>query len=509
MTHVAFQPRGPEVALEADWVVVGSGAGGAPAAVTLARAGEKVAIVEAGPWRDPQDYPSSVYGAMRDMIDAWGSNFTRGRAYWPIIQGSLVGGTTVINSAIAVRTPADIFEKWERAHGVGGASMAEAVWRIQDELEHELCVEEAPPAARGQSNLLAKKAADALGFENHYLLRYIKGCVGSGQCLQGCREDRKQSLNRNFVPEVLQRGGDVLSCAPVERVLLEGNRAVGVRGRFRHPQTRETGAEFVVRAKKGVLVAASVTRSAPLLMASGVKSRALGKHFRAHPGTPVFGVYDEPIDMNTGATQGWASVAWREEPGFKLETLSLPLDMVAGRLSGSGQLLMDRLMEFRHLAIWVQACRAESVGEVRRTITGRPAVHYTLGREDMQRFREGMYQIARMHVAAGARAVLPGIFGMPYRLDANQIDQLREAPLDPRAYVAILSHLFGGCVMGADPSRSVCDGSGRVHGYDGLVVVDASVIPTNLGVNPQHTIMALARLFAEQLVERPAARAAA
>jgi choline dehydrogenase-like flavoprotein len=105
-----------------------------------------------------------------------------------------------------------------------------------------------------------------------------------------------------------------------------------------------------------------------------------------------------------------------------------------------------------------------------------------------------------MHVAAGARAVLPGIFGLPYKLMPDQIDQIEHAPLDPRAYVAVLSHLFGGCAMGKDPARAVCDEHGRVHGYEGLYVVDASAIPTNLGVNPQHTIMALARVWAERML---------
>jgi choline dehydrogenase-like flavoprotein len=127
-------------------------------------------------------------------------------------------------------------------------------------------------------------------------------------------------------------------------------------------------------------------------------------------------------------------------------------------------------------------------------------VHYTLTREDMTRVREAMYLIAKTHFAAGARAVLPAIHGMPYRLGPHEVDRLRDAPLDPRAYVAILSHLFGGCTMGADPARSVCDERGRVWGYEGLTVADASAIPTNLGVNPQHTIMALARLRATQML---------
>ncbi len=379
--------------------------------------------------------------------------------------------------------------------------MPEAVWRAQDALERELSWEPAPPPSLGRSNLLAPQAAPAGGFEGHYTKRYIKGCLGNDACLQGCKSDRKQSMNRTFVPETLERGGDVLSCAPVERVLFEGQRAVGVTGRYRHPQTRARGGDFVVRAKKGVLVAASVTQSPLLLLRSGVRNALLGKQFRSHPGSAVFGCYDEPVDMNTGATQGWASVAYREKPGFKLETLSLPLDMVAGRLSGSGQALMERLAEFRHLAMWVHACRAETVGEVSSSITGRPVVRYSLGREDMLRFRVATHLLAKMHVAAGARAVIPGIYGMPYRLAPNEIDQIKDAPLDPRAYVAILSHLFGGAVMGKDPARSVCDDRGRVRGYEALYVADASVIPTNLGVNPQHTIMALARVWAEGLLE--------
>jgi choline dehydrogenase-like flavoprotein len=62
--------------------------------------------------------------------------------------------------------------------------------------------------------------------------------------------------------------------------------------------------------------------------------------------------------------------------------------------------------------------------------------------------------------------------------------------------------LFGGCVMGADPARSVCDPAGRVHGYTGLYVADASLVPTNLGVNPQHTIMALSRHASVRLAEK-------
>lgn len=161
---------------------------------------------------------------------------------------------------------------------------------------------------------------------------------------------------------------------------------------------------------------------------------------------------------------------------------------------------MRRLLEYRHICMWVHAVRAESIGSVHNGFMDRPVVKYGLHREDMLRFRAGMVMVAKTHVAAGAKKLIPGIFGMPYELTANQVGLLEEAPLDPRAYIAILSHLFGGCTMGSDPDDAVTDGSGRVHGYEGLVIADASVIPSNLGVNPQHTIMALAMTFAEDLL---------
>ena len=485
-------------------MVVGSGAGGAAAAVTLARGGASVVVVEAGAWRDPDDYPSSAYGAMRDLMEDFGAQVTVGRAIWPVVQARTVGGTTVINSAICVRTPADIFAQWETEHGVGGLS--KRVWAAQDRLERELSVEEVPEGSRGRSNTMAKQAGDALGWsDSHYMHRYVKQCAGTGQCMQGCRGRRKQSLNLNFLPEVLARGGTVVSCAPVERIGFEGTRAVGVMGRFVHPVTKEKGAAFEVRARRAVVVAASATHSPVLLMRSGLKLKALGHFFRSHPGTGVFGVYDAPVDQNRGTTQGWASVAFRESPGLKLETLAIPPELVAGRLSGGGAQLMERLWQYRHLAMWCLAVRAESCGTVRPTPFGmKPVVRYTLNRADMERLRYGLVLLAKQHFAAGARSIIPGVAGMPFELKADQAGLLEQAPLDPRAYVAILSHLFGGCVMGRDANSSVTDARGRVHGVQGLVVADASVIPTNLGVNPQHTIMALAQLFAEELLEERA-----
>jgi len=215
----------------------------------------------------------------------------------------------------------------------------------------------------------------------------------------------------------------------------------------------------------------------------------------------MFGIYDDPVHMTKGATQGWSSTHFRQNPGLKLETLSLPLELVASRLSGGGSQLTERLKEFPNIAMWVQAIRAKTVGRVRNGFFGKPVVHYSMCASDLECMVEGVQILARMHFEAGAKHVLPGISGLPYSLDRDQIDLLKQASRDPRDWTSILSHLFGGCVLGTDPGRSVCDPGGWVRGYDQLMVADASAIPSTLGVNPQHTIMGLARVRAWELLD--------
>ena len=77
------------------------------------------------------------------------------------------------------------------------------------------------------------------------------------------------------------------------------------------------------------------------------------------------------------------------------------------------------------------------------------------------------------------------------------VDYPRTSPIFGGALTTV--HPLGGCPMADDPGRGVVDEFGRVHGYPGLLVLDGSIVPTALGVNPSKTIAALAERGADRL----------
>jgi choline dehydrogenase-like flavoprotein len=111
-------------------------------------------------------------------------------------------------------------------------------------------------------------------------------------------------------------------------------------------------------------------------------------------------------------------------------------------------------------------------------------------------------RLGELFLAAGAREVYPGVAGFdPVVTDPRRMAAIEdEGPVQARAYAMTVTHLFGTARMGADPATSVVGPDFRHHDAPGLYLADSSVFPSNLGVNPQIAIMALAQLCADRIV---------
>lgn len=480
--------------LAADFVVVGSGAAGAAAAARLTELGADVLVLEEGPWVRTEDVKLDVASAFAEVARESGLQVLEGRAFLPMLQGVCVGGSTFINSAIAWRTPEDVLDDWSKRFGLGDAWSMSRLDGAFEALERDLSVREVEDAVLGENSRLFLDAARARGIDAHRMRRYERGCRGSSRCAQGCPHGAKQSMTVSYIPQALAGGARLVSSCRVDRVVLRGGRAVGA-----HATTRG-GAPLTVHARRAVVVAASTVQTPNLLARSGVRHRALGRHFQAHPGIGLAGLFDAPVGMSRGATQGAESTHFRVSDRFKLETISLPPDLAAARIPGSGAELTERLASLDHVAIWAAQVRSDAEGTVTSGWAGRDVVRFTMSDGDMRASRRAMTLLAEMMFEAGAREVWPGLVGVPAVLRSiDDVRQIAECSLDPRAWSFITTHLFGAARMGVDARVSVVSPELEVFGVRGLYVVDSSVFPTNLGVNPQHSIMAIARSAAERM----------
>jgi choline dehydrogenase-like flavoprotein len=227
----------------------------------------------------------------------------------------------------------------------------------------------------------------------------------------------------------------------------------------------------------------------------------VGERFQAHPGAAVVGRFKDPVAMGQGATQGY-EVPLRDR-FMKLESLSMPPEMLGARLPGAGPAWQERLGQLDHFAQWCVLVRMEAHGTVRPTLFGTgsdAAVSFTPTALDVSRLREGLATLCRMMFAAGALEVYPGIAGLPPVLkDAAEVALVEGYDLKARHLNLMASHLFGSACAGRDPARSVVGQDLQAHALPGLYVMDSSVFPTNLGVNPQHSIMGVVWRAAERL----------
>lgn len=483
---------------EFDYVVVGSGAGGAAAARTLADTGRSVAVVEEGPDPAAAPFAKLALPGLARLLRGLGGQVARGRAFAPVLQGRCLGGTTVVNSAIVRRLPEDVWREWRDA-GLEPAVGFKALEERYGRLERELSAAPTPPDAWGEPDRLMRQGAAKLGVAAAPTTRFVSGCKASARCLTGCPNGAKQSLDRTFLPYAEARGAALLTGARVDRVDLSGTRATGVSGRFM--KEGGLGPAFALRARRAVLVAASVVQTPLLLRASGVRSPHLGAHFKSHPGVPLTGLFDRPVGMWTGATQGYDSDHHRRDGRFKVETISLPAEIVLSRMPGAGRRWLDGMAETPHAAVFAVQLRARAEGTVRPGFFGLADVRYGLAPEDFPVLRKALRYAAELLFAAGAREILTGIHGLPERLGPDRIALLDAAPDDPACYAMILSHLFGTARLAPTAADGVVGLDFRVHGADNLYVADASLFPSNIGVNPQLTIMALAQLAAERAGE--------
>src|SRR4051794_4361975 len=365
-----IEPLVPEdgQTIEADVVIVGSGSGGSVVAATLAGAGKKVVVLEAGGYHNESDFLQLELPAYQEMYWRGGPTPTADGNV-SLQAGTTLGGGTVINWTNCLRTYPWVREQWAREFGLEGVDGPEYERHLDTVLDR-IGATDALSDLNGPQQMM-KRGCEALGWDFRKVVRNASpdsySFESAGHLGFGDRSGSKNSADKTWLLDAVQNDAEVLVRTHADRVLVEGGHAVGVEA------THDGGAKLTVRAPQ-VVVACGSLESPALLLRSGLGGPAVGNYLRLHPCNATFGIYSEDQRAWWGAPHAGLCHEF-ENPGdgygFLIEGAQYAPAIGASAVPWtSGRAHKEMMVDWKYGATFIALTRDRGHGRVEIDATG-------------------------------------------------------------------------------------------------------------------------------------------
>jgi choline dehydrogenase-like flavoprotein len=473
-------------------VVIGSGAGGAVVAAELAEQGIDVVIVEEGREHKASDFGRDPGAVIRNIYREGATTLALGRPSIPIPLGQSVGGTTTINSGTCFRVPDRVLSAWEELGlPVDRQHIADCFSRVEKAIK----VKPVPAHLLGGSSKIIARGAERMGLKHGPLSRNIDGCGMSGVCAFGCPRNAKQSMNITYVPRALHAGARLFTGIRVHRILRKNGRAAGIVA-----APKGGGPSLTVHADI-VVSSCGAIPGVPLLKSNGIRSSHLGRHMTIHPGAKIGALMPEEIDGWADTPQGYGIYDYADE-GLMFEGAFVPPEYTAIAFPFVGRAFTEVMEAYRRLAVFGFMVSDDPSGRVYKGLDGRPFMTYWMTKRNLEQVRRGLRILAEVFFQADAQCIFLPLAGVERHDSLDSALRVLDKPLDPLALELAAFHPLGTARMSTKQRNGVVTPDLQTWEIPDLYVVDGSIFPTSLGVNPQLTIMAYATRAAEHLAGR-------
>lgn len=481
-------------------LVIGSGAGGATVAYTLAEHGYEVLVLEEGQRHTLDSYGQPPTKAMNLLYRNRGMMPIMGSVPIGYVEGRCLGGSTEINSGFWHRLPPEFLLRWQARFGLHDFSL-ESLEEHFDWAEAKLLVQ----GRNGEwpkSTQVFHRGIEAMRWSSQEVKRAASGCVNTNACATGCPKGAKQGVSVSLIPQAEAKGARFLTGAKVKLILKSGGKATGVLADV----VGADGSASLVRIDADhIFVCAGPTQTPALLRKSGIREH-IGDTFQIHPMLKVTALFDEEINaQNSVMPLLQVKEFW---PDISMGGSFFSVGHLSVNLADNWLETSKSIRQYRNMASYYVGVRGTGHGTVRPSLSsdGEAKLKYELSDVDIRHLSQGLARLSTLLLRAGAKEVYPCVFGLPkINAELEAVRWLDESL--PRSALSLTTvHGFSTCPIGERPERCAADSFGKVHGFKNLYLADASMLPDSPGINPQGTIMAIARRNALNFVENRQAK---
>jgi len=524
---------------EFDFIIVGSGFGGSVSALRLSEKGYKVCVLEQGKRWNKEDFPKTNWNIRKAL---WAPALgLHGILQMTLVKdafflhGAGVGGgslvyanTLLIPPDHAWKDPRWVGMDWQKelvphykmAMKMLGAVPSEVILETDRMLESV-----AKDMGRGDTFHTAtvgvyfgeagKTKPDPF-FDGEGPER--TGCTRCGGCMIGCRVGAKNTLDRNYLYLAEKRGAKIVPEIRVEDITPLPEKD-GKPGGYELTVVKSTGFwnETAKLRARGVVVSAGSYGSVELLMKCKEKgslpdlSPELGRYLRTNS-EAILAVRSRKKDVDYSKGIAITSGVYVDDKTH-VEIVRYPAgsDAMASLttvLTGDGPPwprwlrwignVITKPLQFLRSSIPFGWAKKSAILLVMQPIDSH--LRYVMRRRWFAPWKR------RLDTAAGDGPKPPVYLPMANEVAKRMAEKMDGVPQSGLIEVvmnkATTAHVLGGCPIGLTKEDGVVDPGGKVFGYDNFYIIDGSIIPANLGVNPSLTITAMAERAMSEVPEK-------